>query len=126
MIKAILLCGLASAALLQFRAPANATTLAMRRALFCSVIAVGAGAVLFPSAVTAVANSVGVVRGTDLVLYLFVVLFLLTSVSYSRRLYELEEKYVLLARHIALDQARGDILADRKGDRNPVLNAERL
>jgi small membrane protein len=62
--------------------------------------------VLFPGIVTWVAEQVGVGRGTDLLLYILVVAFMLVAVVLFRRIAELERKYVDLARVIAIGDAR--------------------
>ncbi|MDQ6716354.1 MAG: DUF2304 domain-containing protein [Actinomycetota bacterium] len=60
---------------------------------------------LFPDAVTRVALLVGVGRGTDLVLYLLCLAFALVSVSLFLRLNEIHDRYVELARRLALLEA---------------------
>jgi hypothetical protein len=71
---------------------------------------VGLGAavvsVLFPGALTWVANRLGVGRGADLVLYIVTVAFMLVSVVLFRRLSSLERRYVTLARAQAIADAR--------------------
>ena len=64
--------------------------------------------VLFPNALTWVANRVGVGRGADLLLYMVTIAFMLVSVVLFRRLADLERKYVALARAVAIMQAEGD------------------
>jgi hypothetical protein len=61
---------------------------------------------LFPLKVTAVANAVGVGRGTDLVLYVLVMVFLFTSISLYQRLHTLETQISELTRQLALMNAR--------------------
>jgi hypothetical protein len=53
-----------------------------------------------------VAKLVGVGRGADLLLYLLVVAFMLITVILFRRLSDLERKYVVLARTLAIRDAR--------------------
>ncbi|MGY2874539.1 small membrane protein [Marmoricola sp. URHA0025 HA25] len=73
------------------------------------ILVVGGGifAVLFPLKVTYVANKVGVARGTDLVLYVLVMVFLFTSVSLYQRLHTVESQISELTRHLALMSPRG-------------------
>lgn len=62
-------------------------------------------AVIYPEGLTAVANFVGVDRGTDLLLYGLAVAFMFTTVSTYIRFRELELRYARLARAIALKSA---------------------
>lgn len=59
-------------------------------------------AVLRPDDLTALANFVGVGRGTDLVLYVLVVAFIFTTLSSYVRFREQELRYAKLARAVAL------------------------
>jgi hypothetical protein len=59
-------------------------------------------AVLAPTTISEVANLVGVGRGTDLVLYVFVLASLFIWIGLYRRLHDMEERFVDLARQIAL------------------------
>lgn len=59
-------------------------------------------AVLRPDDLTVIANSVGVSRGTDLLLYGLVVAFMFTTVSAWVRFREQELRYARLARAVAL------------------------
>jgi hypothetical protein len=63
--------------------------------------------VVFPDALTWVANRVGVGRGADLLLYVLTVTFMLVAVVLFRRLADVERKYVELARQIAVREAVG-------------------
>jgi hypothetical protein len=104
-IKLILLASLAGAALLLIRGKRSALNLLLRRSLTLVVILVGGAAVLFPGAVTEVAQAVGVGRGTDLVLYLLCVTFLFVTIALYLRLNEMHDRYVELARQLALHEA---------------------
>lgn len=104
-IKLILLACLAGAALLLIRGKRSALSLLLRRSLTLVVIVVGGFAVLFPGAVTEVAQAVGVGRGTDLVLYLLCVTFLFVTIALYLRLNEMHDRYVELARQLALHEA---------------------
>lgn len=82
---------------------------AIRRGALIAVLPAGAIAVLFPGIVTDLAQLVGVGRGTDLVLYMLVVAVMFLSVSHYQRMRDIEDKYVTLARRVAIDDAlRGD------------------
>lgn len=104
-IKLILLACLAGAALVLIRGKRSALSLLLRRSLTLVVIAVGGVAVLFPGAVTEVAQAVGVGRGTDLVLYLLCVTFLFVTIALYLRLNEMHDRYVELVRQLALHEA---------------------
>lgn len=60
--------------------------------------------ILFPNVWNEMAYAVGVGRGTDLVLYAFVVAFLSFTVTTYLRFRDLETNYTRLARRIALDE----------------------
>lgn len=62
--------------------------------------------ILFPGVWTRIAQSVGVGRGTDLVLYALVVAFLSFTVTTYLRYRDLETNYTRLARRIALTEAQ--------------------
>ena len=100
LVAAILLFGYVAA-----RGRPSAGHLAVRRTLAVLVLLFGIVGVLLPTAVTWLANLVGVGRGTDLVLYVLAVSFLLVTTTLLQRLSDLERRYVLLARQVAIDAA---------------------
>jgi hypothetical protein len=108
MIKVLLVAGLAGIAYLVVRGRPTARNLALKRLLALTVLMGGATAVIFPDLTVVAANLVGVQRGTDLVLYLFVVTFGFTSVSLFQRLRRLEEHNAELTRALALESALRD------------------
>lgn len=112
-IKVLLIAGALALGYLLLRQPGAGRTLALRRLLGLAVLAVGIAAVLFPLAVTEVANAVGVGRGTDLVLYILVMVFLFTTVSLYQRLHEMERALTTLARRLAMLDAP-DAEAERR------------
>jgi hypothetical protein len=101
-IKILLIAGAIAFGILFYRRPGAGSHLAVRRVVGLLVVVAGVLAVLFPLAVTAVANAVGVGRGTDLVLYVLVMVFLFTSVSLYQRVSTLDEQITELTRHVAL------------------------
>lgn len=105
MIKVLLLLGLLSAFAYALRAGTSSTHLALRRVAGGCVLVVGAISVVFPSLVTSMANFVGVGRGTDLVLYIFLVVSLFVWVGMYRRIHELERRLLKLSRRYAVDSA---------------------
>jgi hypothetical protein len=70
------------------------------------VVALGIIAVLWPDLTVYVANAVGVGRGTDLVLYVFVMVFLYSTAATAQRIHRLEHQVTLLTRELAISQAR--------------------
>ena len=112
-IKILLIAGAVAFGFLLLRYTSTSRHLALIRIGGILVVGGGIFAVLFPLKVTWVANKVGVGRGTDLVLYVLVMVFLFTSVSLYQRLHTLESQISELTRQLALMNAREP---DHKGD----------
>ena len=112
-IKILLIAGAIAFGFVFYRRPGAGSHLAVRRILGILVVMGGILAVLFPDAVTAVANAVGVGRGTDLVLYVLVMVFLFTSVSLYQRVSALDDQITELTRHLALLDSRDPRADDR-------------
>lgn len=91
---------------------------AIRRLLFLLFIVAAVFAVLFPQALTWVAGLVGVGRGTDLLLYVLVVMFLASVYTQYRRNLSQQRNATLLARRLALLDAaqRDDAAANHSRD----------
>ena len=66
----------------------------------------GIYAILRPDDTTIVANWLGVKRGTDLMEYVLIIVFVFTTLSAYMRFKDLELKYARLARAVALQNAR--------------------
>lgn len=115
-IKVLLVLGLAGAAVMLVRGRPSALNLLVRRALTLAAILGGIAAVLFPSALTEVAQSVGVGRGADLVLYALCVTFLFVTIALNLRLGQLSDRLVELARNHALLEA--EVRSLRESDRD--------
>ena len=113
-IKFLLLAGIAAFGILAFRGGQGAIHRAFWRLGGLGVIVAAALSVLFPDSLTSIANVVGVGRGTDLLLYVLVVAFMLVVVILFRRTSELEQRYTELVRKIAIDEARRD--EERRAD----------
>jgi hypothetical protein len=79
--------------------------LAIRRLLMGLFVVVAVLSVLFPQWLSWLASLVGVGRGTDLVLYGLIVMFLAFVYSQYRRNIALQRQLTLLARKIALLEA---------------------
>jgi small membrane protein len=104
-IKFLLIFGLAFAAVIAYRNPTSARSSAIRRLIGAFFLAGGILAVLWPGWVSALARQLGVGRGTDLLLYAFVVASLFIWLGMSRRMYELEQRIVRLTRAVAVDSS---------------------
>ncbi|HET7275112.1 MAG TPA: DUF2304 domain-containing protein [Longimicrobiaceae bacterium] len=107
-IKVLLVAAILAFGYVAVRGRPSARHLALRRGLASAVLVFGLVAVLVPQTVTWAANRVGVGRGTDLVLYVLAVSFLLVTATLMQRLTDLERKYVVLARRIAIGEAATD------------------
>lgn len=117
LIKLLLLCGIAIVAFVAMRGGQGAGHKVFWRLSGIAVVVAAGLSVIFPDALTAIANSVGVQRGTDLLLYVLVVAFMLVVVLLFRRIGELEQRYVRLVRQLALDEGKATGKADIS--RNP-------
>lgn len=104
-IRLLLLGALAGAAILLLRGRRTAFRLVVRRSSGIAVIVCGVVAVLWPGSTTAMAHLVGVGRGTDLVLYALCVVFLFVTITLYLRLREADDRFVRLARSVALLEA---------------------
>lgn len=82
--------------------------LAIRRLMFGAFVLVAIMSILFPQWLTWVANLVGVGRGTDLLLYALVVVFMVFVYTQSRKNAAQQRSLTLLARKLALLQAAGE------------------
>lgn len=83
----------------------GARRLAIRRILLLLTTLAAVVAIAFPELVNELANLVGVGRGTDLILYVLVVVFIGNSISNSIRHRQLEREVTKLARSLALASA---------------------
>ncbi|WP_439591565.1 DUF2304 domain-containing protein [Microbacterium sp.] len=79
--------------------------LAVRRMIFALFVIAAILSVLFPQWLSWVARLVGVGRGTDLLLYALVIVFLIIVFTQYRRNLALQRQLTLLARKIALLEA---------------------
>lgn len=79
--------------------------LAIRRLLYGAFVAAAVLAILFPQWLTWLANLVGVGRGSDLLLYALVVMFLAFVYTQYRRNMNQQRQITLLARRLALVEA---------------------
>lgn len=84
------------------RSNATGRHLAIRRLAGVAFSLVWVVAVVAPDTVTQLAHLVGVGRGTDLVLYVLVVAYLLTAITQRQSLNDLNDRIGRLTREIAL------------------------
>lgn len=105
-IKILLIAAFAVLALYLIAPISGQRGLAIRKIVYALLFVVAALAVLFPSWVSNLAEIVGIGRGTDLLLYGFIVVFLGVSFSLRRRTKILEAAITELARAVAIDNPR--------------------
>lgn len=79
--------------------------LAVRRLALLAVLALGILTVIFPDITSELAEAVGVARGTDLVLYALVVVFVGNSIFTAAKFRHHERDITRLARSLALAEA---------------------
>ena len=101
-IKLLLLLAFSALAVTAARLGPSPRHLAVRRLLATGLLLVSGLSVLFPDLVTAVAHLVGVGRGTDLVLYVLVVVSAVTWLGMYRRVSDLEARLTRLVRSHAI------------------------
>jgi small membrane protein len=106
MIKILLLAALAVVGYFAVRGSRRAIHRVVWRGFVVIALSAAVLSILFPNALTWVANEVGVGRGADLLLYVLTLSFMLVSVVLFRRLADLERKYVALARTMAVRETQ--------------------
>lgn len=80
-------------------------SLAVKRLLALIFVVVAVWAILMPDMLTVVAKFIGVGRGTDLLLYLFIIVFLFFAASVIRAKARSDARVTHLAREVALLEA---------------------
>ncbi|MFL6156780.1 MAG: DUF2304 domain-containing protein [Marmoricola sp.] len=106
LIKILLISATLAFGMLTLRERRPTTTQAVRRIALLMLVPLGVVAVAFPDTTIWAAHLVGVERGTDLLLYIFVMLFLFTTLASYQRLHQVERQLVELTRELALAEAR--------------------
>lgn len=81
-------------------------SLALKRIFAILFVAAAILAIIFPGALTSVANFFGIGRGTDLLLYLFIVAMLIFATATVRAKARSDARVTDLARAVALMEAR--------------------
>jgi hypothetical protein len=108
-IKALLIAAVLGFGLLVLRDRTPGQHQLARRAVMLLVVVAGVVAVLWPNLTTMVATSVGVGRGTDLVLYVLVITFVYYALATSQRIHHLERSITLLTRELAISRPTGEL-----------------
>lgn len=101
----VLIVGMVISTLLLGRITTSARSIAFRRLFLIAFLAVAVVAILVPSLVQWVASLLGIGRGTDLLLYILIIVFVGSLATNSRRATEASRRTTLLARAVALEQA---------------------
>jgi hypothetical protein len=78
------------------------------RLLRCAVWLAAAAAIAQPDLVTRIAQAIGIGRGADVVLYVFVLAFLATSFYWYSRHVLIQRQLTEVVRHLAIREARRD------------------
>jgi hypothetical protein len=112
-IKFLLVPGVILAVVLSLRSRTSLRGQARRKIFAVVTVVAGVLAVLFPSILQALADVVGVARGTDLLLYLLAVVMIYFIGSTSVRFREQQDRLVRLAREVALAETEARL--ERRG-----------
>ena len=104
-IQILLVPALVLAVVLSLRSRSSLRGQARRKILAALTMVAGVLAVLFPDALQALAEAVGVTRGTDLLVYVLALVIIYLVGSVSVRFREQEARLVQLARQVALSEA---------------------
>ncbi|GEO94015.1 DUF2304 domain-containing protein [Kocuria turfanensis] len=104
-VQILLVLAVGYGALALIRGGANAKHQAIRRVVGLAFFIFAALSIFFPDLLTGVAQFFGIGRGTDLVLYGFVVVFMITQATSALRNRQQEVNVTRLARHIAVTEA---------------------
>ncbi|MCW2289858.1 hypothetical protein EDF60_2735 [Leucobacter luti] len=114
----LLIAAVVIAATLAVRFLPGERSLALKRIFAILFVAAAVLAIVFPGVLTAVANFFGIGRGTDLLLYVFIVAMLIFATATVRAKARSDARVTELARAVALMDAR---IAERNpGDIPPV------
>ena len=116
-IKVILLIAFGLVAVIGLRSPRGARHIALRRVALITFVLFAVASVLFPDVWNTLANLVGVGRGTDLLLYVLIIVVLGYMLTSYMRFRGLESQITQLARRIALDE-----VGLRPVERRPIAN----
>jgi len=104
-VQLVLVLGVAYGALTLVRGGVNAKHQAIRRLVGIAFFCFAALSIFVPDVVTQIARFLGIGRGTDLVLYGLIVLFMITQFTSAHNRRIQETNTTRLARHIAISEA---------------------
>lgn len=104
-VQILLVLAVGYGALALIRGGANAKHQAIRRVVGLAFFVFAALSIFFPDVLTSFARFLGIGRGTDLVLYGLVILFMITQATAALRNRQQEVNVTRLARHIAVAEA---------------------
>lgn len=104
------------------RGGSNARHLAIRRIMLVIFACVAALSIFFPELLTMLARSLGIGRGTDLVLYGLVVSFMVFMATTYQRFRHMETTLTQLSRRIAIDETTRPWLKDAPGTSSTVFS----
>ena len=111
----LLILGIVLIAALAVRFLPGERSLALKRIFAILFVIAAVLAILFPNALTAVAHAFGIGRGTDLLLYVFIVAVLAFAVAIIRAKARSDARVTQLARAVALMDARNREQAESDG-----------
>lgn len=114
-VQILLVLAVAIVSLVLIRGGSNAKHMAVRRIMVLLFALTAALSIFFPSLLTSAAHLLGIGRGTDLVLYAFIVSFLVYMSTTHQRFRHMETSITKLARRVALDEA------ERPWEREPSV-----
>ncbi|MEU0879929.1 DUF2304 domain-containing protein [Lentzea sp. NPDC005914] len=106
LIQILLIASVVALLLLFLRHHGKSKTAASVKIGFSVFMMFGVIAVLWPGVVSAIANALGVGRGTDLLLYGMVVAFGFATINTFLRFKELELRYAKLVRAMAIQNSK--------------------
>lgn len=104
--QALLIAAIIIAAALAVKFLPGERSLALKRIYAIVFVAAAIFAIVFPGTLTTIANFFGIGRGTDLLLYLFIVAVLIFAVATVRAKARSDARVSELARAVALMEAR--------------------
>lgn len=107
-IQFLLIAGIVALGLIMMRRSGADSHLAIRRLVLLLFVVAATLSILFPQWLSWLARLVGVGRGTDLLLYALVMMFVTFVYSQYRRNVALQRSLTLLARRSAISEALGD------------------
>ena len=108
-VKFLLVVAAVAALVVLFRHRSRVELRAGARVLAFFLFLVAIVSIIFPSVTQIAAEAVGVARGTDLLLYGLVVVYVLTTLGLYFRVREGDQRLLRLAREMALERAEREV-----------------